>query len=116
MVELSLLSQEQARAVLQAARQAHVRVMAKTLSGVVGIVDWGADENALRDPKQVEARYASRGGAEENAQLTAARLSWLGRKRLGTWGLGRGKGLHPVCARKSPAIVPGRRRRHPPPV
>ena len=60
-VELSLLSEVQMRAAVVAARKVHVRVMSNTLSGVVGVVDGGGDEDALRDPAGVWGRLMKEG-------------------------------------------------------
>ena len=84
MVELSLLSREQMRAVVEVARKAHVRVMSNTLSGVVGVVDGGGDEDALRDPGGVWGRLIAEGITAFQTDEPAVLLDFVKRARHGS--------------------------------
>jgi hypothetical protein len=52
-------------------------VMANTLSGVVGVVDTGADEDALRDPGSVWGRLVSEGITAFQTDEPAALLDFV---------------------------------------
>ena len=86
-VELSLLSVEQMRAAVVAAWKVHVRVMSNTLSGVVGVVDGGGDEDALRDPAGVWGRLMGEGITAFQTDEPAALLdfSLLAQRRSGRY-------------------------------
>ena len=70
-------SRLQLQAVVEAARKAHVRVMASTLSGVVGVVDGGGDVDALRDPAEVWGRLIAEGITAFQTDEPAALLDFV---------------------------------------
>jgi glycerophosphoryl diester phosphodiesterase len=86
MVELAFLSREQMQAVVEAARKAHVRLMANTLSGVVGVVDGGGDEDALREPAGVWGRLIAEGITAFQTDEPAALLDFVQHARRGNQG------------------------------
>jgi len=68
-------------AVVEAARKAHVRVMANTLSGVVGVVDGGGDADELRDPAVVWGRLIAEGITAFQTDEPAVLLDFVKRAR-----------------------------------
>jgi glycerophosphoryl diester phosphodiesterase len=83
MLELAFLSREQMQAVVEAASKAHVRVMANTLSGVVGVVDGGGDVDALRDPAGVWGRLIADGVTAFQTDEPAVLLDFVQHGRHG---------------------------------
>jgi glycerophosphoryl diester phosphodiesterase len=62
-----------------AAGKANIRVMANTLSGVVGVVDAGSDRDALRDPNAVWGQLIKQGIAAFQTDEPAALLHFIER-------------------------------------